>query len=55
MAHFSDVVMPQSGMTALMLASKEGRATVVTLLMDAGVNTSVQDRVCARRLGGARD
>ena len=39
-------VITQDGESALMMAAREGRTEVVSLLLKAGANTDLQNKVC---------
>ena len=45
----------QNGYSALMMAAREGRTEVVSLLLEAGANTDLQNKVvsCMRGCGGS--
>ena len=40
------LVITQYGDSALMMAAREGRTEVVSLLLKAGANTDLQNKVC---------
>ena len=52
--HMSVII--QNGDSALMIASREGRIKVVSLLLKAGANSNIQDKVnqrmCMKKCGG---
>ena len=53
LSHSYITVITQNGYSALMLATREGRTEVVSLLREVGANTDLQNKVklCTRRCG----
>ena len=55
LSHSYISVITQNGYSALMMAAREGRTEVVSLLLEAGANTDLQNKVvsCMRGCGGS--